>query len=203
MRLYDSVRAPNPRRVRIFLSEKGLDVPRVLVDLGRFEHRSDAFAMLNPLRRTPVLELDDGTAIAESVAICRYFEEISPEPPLFGRTPLEKAEIEMWNRRMEFELFLPVAHVFRHLHPGMAAHESSQIVDWGEASKSRVSSGLSLLDRVLAQSRFVAGSSFSIADITAICAIDFMKPARLEVPDNLVHLRTWRSVVSSRPSASA
>ena len=101
MKLYDSVRAPNPRRVRIFLAEKGIDVPRVMVDLAAFEHRSDAFSKLNPLRRTPTLELDDGTVIAESVAISRYFEELHPEPPLFGRTPLEKATIEMWNRRVE------------------------------------------------------------------------------------------------------
>jgi glutathione S-transferase len=134
MKLYDSVRAPNPRRVRIFLAEKGIDVPRMMVDLAAFEHRSEDFTKLNPLRRTPTLELDDGTIITESVAICRYFEEIHPEPPLFGRTPIEKAMVEMWNRRVELGFMTEVQMVFRHGHPGMATHEIPHVTEWAEAN---------------------------------------------------------------------
>jgi glutathione S-transferase len=202
MKLYDSVRAPNPRRVRFFLAEKGLEVPLVAVDLATFEHRDAGFAQINPLQRTPALELDDGTVITETVAICRYFEELHPEPPLFGRTPLEKAQVEMWNRRAELELFIPITHVFRHLHPGMAKHEVPQIADWGEANKPKVMAGLVLINDALAHHSFVAGEAFSIADITALCAIDFMKPTRIKVPDEMSHLLRWHTQVSSRPSAA-
>ena len=203
MKLYDSVRAPNPRRVRLFLAEKGVTVPLVTVDLGTFEHRDAGFTQINPLQRTPALELDDGTVITETVAICRYFEELHPEPPLFGRTPLEKAQVEMWNRRAELELFVPITHVFRHLHPGMAKHEVPQIADWGEANKPKVMAGLALINYALAHHPFVAGEAFSIADITALCAIDFMKPTRIKVPDEMVHLLRWHAEVSARPSAAA
>ena len=203
MKLYDSVRAPNPRRVRLFLAEKGVEVPLVTVDLGAFDHRNAGFTQINPLQRTPALELDDGTVITESVAICRYFEELNPEPPLFGRTPLEKAKVEMWNRRAELELFVPITHVFRHLHPGMAKHEVPQIAEWGEANKPKIIAGLMLMNDALAHHPFVAGEAFSIADITALCAIDFMKPTRIKVPDEMVHLLRWHAEVSARPSAAA
>jgi len=203
MKLYDSVRAPNPRRVRLFLAEKGITVPMVTVDLAAFEHREASFAQINALQRTPALELDDGTIITESVAICRYFEAIQPEPPLFGRTPLEQAQVEMWNRRAELELFVPITHVFRHLHPGMAKHEVPQIAEWGEANKPKIMAGLALLNQTLAHHSFVAGDAFSIADITALCAIDFMKPTRLKVPDEMIHLLRWHAEVSARPSAAA
>ena len=203
MKLYDSVRAPNPRRVRLFLAEKGVEVPLVTVDLGAFDHRNAGFTQINPLQRTPALELDDGTVITESVAICRYFEELNPEPPLFGRTPLEKAKVEMWNRRAELELFVPITHVFRHLHPGLAKHEVPQIAEWGEANKPKIIAGLMLMNDALAHHPFVAGEAFSIADITALCAIDFMKPTRIKVPDEMVHLLRWHAEVSARPSAAA
>ncbi len=203
MKLYDSVRAPNPRRVRIFLAEKVLDIPRITVDLGAFEHRKAGFTEINPLQRTPALELDDGTVITESVAICRYIEALHPQPPLFGRTPLEQAQIEMWNRRAELELFVPITHVFRHGHPGMAGHEVPQIPEWSEANRPKAMAGMELLNGALAHTPFVAGQTFSIADITALCAIDFMKPARLAVPEAMVHLRRWHCEVSARPSAAA
>ena len=203
MKLYDSVRAPNPRRVRIFLAEKGVEIPLVTVDLGAFEHRDAGFTHINPLQRTPALELDNGTVITESVAICRYFEEVNPEPPLFGGTPLEQAQVEMWNRRAELELFVPITHVFRHLHPGMAQHEIPQVADWGEANKPKVMAGLALINEALAHHSFVAGNAFSIADITTLCAIDFMKPTRIKVPDEMVHLLHWHAEVSARPSAAA
>jgi glutathione S-transferase len=203
MKLYDSVRAPNPRRVRIFLHEKGIEVPRVLIDLAAFEHREAGFAQVNALQRTPALELDDGTIITESVAICRFFEAIQPEPALFGRTPVEQAKVEMWNRRAELEVFVPITHVFRHLHPGMATHEVPQIAEWGEANKPKMLSGLALLNDALAHSPYLAGETFSIADITALCALDFMKPTRIKVPDDMEHLLNWHVRVSARPSARA
>jgi len=203
MKLYDSVRAPNPRRVRIFLREKGIEIPTVTVDLAAFEHREAAFAQVNPLRRTPALELDDGTVVTESVAICRYFEEIHPHPVLFGRTPLEKALVEMWNRRAELELFVPITHTFRHGHPGMAKHEVPQISEWADANRSKILEGLALLNEQLSKTLFLAGDAFSIADITALCAIDFMKPTKTKVPDEMMSLLRWHQEGSSRPSALA
>ena len=119
MKLYDGGRAPNPRRVRIFLAEKGIEIPLESVDLGALEHKSETFTALNPLQRLPVLTLDDGTVITESIAICRYFEALRSEPPLFGRGALEVALVEMWNRRVELNLYAAVSAVFRHLHPAM------------------------------------------------------------------------------------
>ena len=119
MKLYDGGRAPNPRRVRVFLAEKGITVPLEQVDLGNMAHKSPAYAAINPLQRVPALELDDGTVITESIAICRYFEALQPEPPLFGVGPKEAAIVEMWERRVEFHLLAPVSHVFRNAHPAM------------------------------------------------------------------------------------
>ncbi len=203
MRLHDAGRAPNPRRVRIFLAEKGISVPLVPLDLNRLDHRTPAYAAINPMRQSPALELDDGTVIAESVAICRYFEELHPEPPLFGTTPLERAQVEMWQRRMEFGLLGPVSAVFRHLHPAMAAMEVPQVAAWGEANKPRVMEFLALLDRHLSGSRFIAGERFSIADITGLVGVDFLKPAKLALPDDMIHVRRWHGEVAARPSAAA
>ena len=137
MRLYDGGRAPNPRRVRIFLAEKGMSVPIERVDLAALEHKSAEFTALNPLQRVPVLVLDDGTVITESIAICRYIEGLRPEPPLFGRGALEIALTEMWNRRVELNLYQAVSAVFRHTHPAMKDFES-QVPEWGEANRPRV-----------------------------------------------------------------
>ena len=147
MRLYDGGRAPNPRRVRIFLSEKGISVPIAPVDLGAMEHKSDHYSAVNPLQRVPALQLDDGTIITESIAICRYFEALFPEPALFGTGALEIAMVEMWQRRIELNLLAGIQAVFRHLHPSMQALEKPQIAEWGEANKPRVMDFLALLDR--------------------------------------------------------
>jgi len=203
MKLYDFARAPNPRRVRIFLAEKGIDVPRETVDIGALAQRTPAYAAINPMQRVPALVLDDATAIAESVAICRYFEELQPEPPLFGQGALERALVEMWNRRAEMHLLFPVASVFQHLHPAMKALVDPQIPAWGEANKPRISQFLKFLDSELAARAFVAGQNFTIADITALVAVDFMKVSKLAVPDELAHLRRWHDDVSARPSAKA
>jgi len=200
MKIIEARGAPNPRRVRIFSAEKGLDVPYEQIDLLAEEHRSDWFQRLNPYGGVPVLVLDDGTAVCETVAICRYLEAIEPEPPLFGQTPLEAAQIEMWNRRMEFSVFFPIATVFRHSHPRMAALESPQLPDWAEANRARAANGLRLLDARLGESEYVAGDAFTIADITAFVAVGFMKVARLERPEGLDQLARWYETVKARPS---
>jgi len=202
MKLYDGGRAPNPRRVRIFLAEKGIEIPLEPVDLGALEHRSESFTALNPLQRLPVLELDDGTIITESVAICRYFEGLRPEPPLFGRGALEEALVEMWNRRVELNLYAAVSAVFRHLHPAMRTMEE-QVPAWGEANKPRALDFLALLDRELADRLFIVSDHYSIADITGLVSVDFMRPAKLEMPEDFVNLRRWHAQVSARPSAGA
>jgi glutathione S-transferase len=203
MKLYDGGRAPNPRRVRIFLAEKAVTIPLVPVDIGKLEHKSDAYAAVNPRRRLPALELDDGTVIAESIAICRYIEALHPDPPLFGTDAKEIALVEMWNRRVELELLFGVAQVLRHMHPAMAALEVPQVPAWGEANKPRVMEFLTFLDRDMAGRHFVAGDSFTVADITALVAVDLMKPVKMAVPEALTHLRRWHAEVSARPSAGA
>ena len=200
---YDSGRAPNPRRVKIFLAEKGLTVPAETIDLGKLEQKSAAFTAINPVQRVPALVLDDGTIIAESIAICRYFEALHPEPALLGRGAVQAALVEMWQRRVEFHLFWPVSQVFRHLHPAMAQMEVPQVAAWGDANKPRILEFLSVLDGELKGRRFVAGSDYTVADITTLCAIDFMKPAKLAVPADMTNVQRWHAEVSARPSAKA
>ncbi|GLS37931.1 glutathione S-transferase [Mesorhizobium tianshanense] len=203
MKLFDGGRAPNPRRVRVFLAEKGIEVPLVPVDMGALGHKQEPVSSRNPLQRLPVLELDDGTVITESVAICRYFEELHPEPALFGRGALGKALVEMWQRRMELNLLGCVAAAFRHIHPAMKEWEVPQIPEWGEANKPKAVGFLKLLDDELADREFVAGDAYSIADITGLIAIDFMKPARIKVPEDCANVLRWHQAISSRPSAAA
>ena len=202
MKLYDGGRAPNPRRVRIFLAEKGLSVEMEKIDLGALQHKSAEFTALNPLQRVPVLVLDDGTVITESIAICRYFEGLRPQPPLFGRGAMEEALVEMWNRRVELNLYTAVSAVFRHLHPAMKELEN-QIPEWGEANKPRVADFLALLNRELKDRLFIAGDHYSVADITALVAIDLMKPAKLAMPEGMVNIQRWHAQVSERASATA
>tara|TARA_R110002020_G_scaffold266483_4_gene481361 strand:- start:761 stop:1372 length:612 start_codon:yes stop_codon:yes gene_type:complete len=200
VKLYDSPRAANPRRVRIFLAEKDIVIETVPVDIMAGQHLEDSFTRLNPLQRLPVLVLDDGTAIAESVAICRYFEETHPDPPLFGRDPKEKALIEMWQRHVEFGLLVPAQHAFRHIHPAMRELEVPQVPDWGEANKSKILSFLNILERQLCHDEFVVGDTYSIADITALVGMDSLKLAKVRVPDELERLKKWYDRVSSRAS---
>jgi glutathione S-transferase len=203
MKLYDGGRAPNPRRTRIFLAEKGITLPTEQVDLGALQQKSDAFRAVNPMMRVPALVLDDGTVLTESIAICRYFEALHPEPALFGRGALEQARVEMWNRRLELHLFALVSHVFRNSHPAMQAMEVPQVPAWAEANKPRIAEFLELLDRELATRPFVVGDAFTVADITGLVAVDFMKPAKLSVPDGLGHLKRWHAAIAARPSAAA
>ena len=203
MKILETRAAPNPRRVRIFLAEKGIEVPFEQVDVMQGGSRSPEFTALNRFQRVPVLVLDDGVAIAETVAICRYFEELQPEPALFGRGALGRAAVEMWNRRMDLGLLLSVAQAFRHLHPAMVKLEVPQVSAWGEANKPRALEILKIMDAQLANHRFLTGDQYSIADITALVAVDFMKPARIERPPGLQNLARWYAEVSMRPSAKA
>lgn len=203
MKLYNSNSAPNPRRVRVFLSEKGLSIPRVEVDLAKLEHRTAEFSAVNPLQTIPVLELDDGSMIAESIAICRYLEEMHPEPNLFGATPLERATVEMWQRRVEWHLLLPIAQVFRHTHPHMAKLEEPQLAEWAAANRPRALRNMAIFDDALRDRTFVAGDRFTVADITGLVALDFTRPARIAIPAELANLRRWHEALRARRSATA
>ena len=203
MKLYNSRLAPNPRRVRIFLAEKSVSVPMVELDLARLDQKTEDYSAVNPFQTVPALELDDGEVISETVAICRYFEELHPEPNLFGLGALERARVEMWQRRLEFYLFLPIAQTYRHTHPAAKVLESPQIAEWAEVNRGRALAGMARLDAALADRPFVAGERFSIADITGLVALDFLRPARITIPEELVHLRRWRETIAARPSAAA
>src|SRR6478736_6340323 len=156
MKLYDSQTAPNPRRVRVFLAEKGVQVPIEQVDITTAANRAPEFRAKNPLGTLPVLELDDGTCIAESVAICRYFEELHPDPPLMGTSARDRALVEMWQRRMEFELFIPIIQVFRNTHPFFAGR-IPQVAEYGDVSRKTAEARMAWLDGVLADRAFIAG----------------------------------------------
>jgi glutathione S-transferase len=203
MKLYDAPLAPNPRRVRIFLAEKKIKVPRVAVDLGAREHWGEAFSAMNPFQMVPVLELDDGTIISESIAICRYFEEIQPEPPLFGTGAVGKAQVEMWNRIIELEFYRHVANAFRHSHPRMADREVPQIAELAATAPGKAMAALAKLDKILHSREFIAGEAFSVADITGLVTLDFLKLAKLEVPAEMEGVRRWHAALSARPSAKA
>ena len=202
MILYDSTHAPNPRRVRIFLAEKGIEVPMRQVDLARRESRTEAFLAKNPLGAVPVLELDDGTCIAESVAICRYFEETQPAPPLFGTGARERALVEMWERRMESELFRNVAGTFQNTHEFFKGR-IEQIPALGERCRRVARERLAWVDRELAGRPFVAGDRYTIADITALCAVDFGRVVDIRIAPEHKHLARRHEAVSARPSARA
>ncbi len=202
MKIIEDGRAPNPRRVRIFLAEKGIDMEYEQLDIMAEDHKSEAFKGLNPMQRIPVLILDDGTAISETIAICHYFEALKPDPPLMGTSPLEKAVIDMWQRRVEERLLMTVAHVLRHTNPRMAVLEKPQVPEWGEANRPKVEWMLDVLDGELAERPYIAGDEYSLADISALVGVDFMRVIKVEIGarDNL---RAWHDRVSARPSASA
>ena len=204
MKILETRTAPNPRRVRIFLAEKGISVPLEEMDMMKGALKTPEFTKLNKFQRVPVLILDDGTSIAETLAICRYFEETNPEPALFGKGAKQRALVEMWNRRMELGLLFSVAQAFRHLHPAAAALEVPQVAAWGEANKPRAQEVLQFMDEELGKRRFVAGDDYSVADITALVAVDFARVARIQRPEGAKTLDRWHQEVSAaRPSAKA
>jgi glutathione S-transferase len=206
MKLYDVTQAPNPRRVRVFLAEKGIEVPMVQVDMSRGEHKTPEFLAKNPSGKVPVLELDDGTCIGESVAICRYFEALQPEPRLFGTTPAEIGRIDMVNRQLEFELLGPIGQAWVNgpIVAKMAPGRFEQIPAVKAAGERGARAFYKRIDRELAKQRFMAGNAYSIADITALCVIDFAtRLVELKPDADLANLWRWHAEVSGRPSASA
>ena len=194
--------APNPRRVRIFLAEKGIDLPETFVNMRKREHKAPEFKEKNSLGQLPTLELDDGTTISETVAICRYFEETNPEPSLFGKTAIEKATVDMWVRRIEFMIMTPVGMFWRHAHPYTAAL-LIQYKEFGESNRETVNGGFHWIDRELADKPFVAGEAYSMADICLLSTVDFANWIGLEAPDDCAHLKAWHQRVTARPSANA
>lgn len=202
MKLHDSTMAPNPRRVRIFLAEKGITVPTVQVDIAKAENRGEAYLAKNPLGGVPILELDDGTVIAETVAICRYFEETHPSPPLMGTDAADRARVEMWQRRMEFEVALPIMQVFRNTHAFFKGR-IPQVPEYGEVCRKSAENRLRWMNEELAHSRFVAGDRYTIADITLLIGIDFGRITGIRIAPELTNLQRWYDEVSTRPSAKA
>lgn len=202
MKLYESAMAPNPRRVRIFLAEKGIEVPIVPVDIGTAENRQPEFLAKNPMGGVPVLELDDGTFLAESVAICRYFEETQPEPPLMGTDARDRALVEMWQRRMELEVLMPSMQAFRNTHDFFKGR-IPQVPEYGAVCKEATLKRLAWLDEEIADREFIAGDRYTIADITAFVGIDFGRVSGIRVAPAQKNLQRWYEAVSSRPSAKA
>ncbi|MCG8588145.1 MAG: glutathione S-transferase family protein [Proteobacteria bacterium] len=202
MKLYDSTLAPNPRRVRIFLAEKGVEVPTVQVDIGKAENRQPDYLAKNPMGGVPILELDDGTVVAETVAICRYFEGTQPEPPLMGTDPQDAAVVEMWNRRMELEVLIPIAGVFRNTHEFFKGR-IPQVPEYGDVCREQATKRLAWLDEVLAERDFIAGDRLTIADITAVCGIDFGRVTGIAIQPDQKNLTRWHAAVSERPSYKA
>lgn len=201
MKIYDGGRAPNPRRVQVFLKEKNLEIETQQLDLNTLEHHTPKMLALNPTATVPFLELENGMVISETIAICRYIEELHPEPSLFGESALERATIEMWNRRAEFGFLLRVGNAFRHLHPAAAVLEGEQVEAWGKKNQRVALEYLEILDVQLSKNQFLAGDRFSVADITTIIAYQFFKPARIELPEQgLLSFKRWAGEIASRPS---
>lgn len=204
MKLYgEAMPAPNPRRVRIFLAEKGLEVPEIRIGLREGGHKSPEHLARNSLGQVPVLELDDGTTISETVAICRYFEVLHPDPPLFGVTALEQALVEMWTRRIELRLTVPVGMFWRHAHP-FTAHLSKQNKEFGESNREAVDRILMWLDGELADGRsYLAGETYTIADIAGQTTLDFADFVGLITPAEARNVLAWRERMAARPTAGA
>ncbi len=208
MKFYDCATAPSPRRVRMFIAEKNLDIPVVEVDLGSLEQHSQDFANLNPHRTVPVLELDDGSILTSSHAICRYLEEVYPQQPLMGRNPQERGHIADLEWRIEQEGFMAVGESFRNRARSFknnavtGKHEHAQIPELVERGRVRASQFMQWLDNHLAEREFIAGDYFSVADITAFITLDFAKWIKLEAPEECKNLHRWFSEVAKRPSAS-
>lgn len=206
MKLFVSPRAPNPRRVLMFIAEKALPgIELSTVEIGRGEHRSSEFLAKSPLAKLPVLELDDGRVLGETRAICSYLEGLQTEPNLMGRDFDERAFIEMADRRMELYLMAGIANCIRHTHPGLAALEQPQFADFGRSQGEKMRAVARWLDGELAHRPFVAGERFTIADITAFCALEFGRGLMKYKPgeEGLLNLQGWRDRIAARPSASA
>lgn len=206
MKLYDSLRAPNPRRARWFLAEKGPEaeakVEVINIDVFKGEHRTPEYLGRAGLANVPALEIDADTTITESVAICRYLESVFPEPNMFGRDPKETAVIEMWTRRTEMLLATPLMLTVRHSHPALAALEK-QIPEIAESNRATATRALKVFDRQLADHAFIAGDRLTIADILAATAIDFSRMAKFSIPEEMANVKRWYAAMMARPAAKA
>lgn len=204
MKLYSApMPAPNPRRVRIFAAEKGIALPEVMLDLRARDHKSDVHLKRNSLGQVPVLELDDGTTISETVSICRYLEAMYPDPPMFGRTPVEIALIDMWVRRIETQLGEPTRMFWRHAHPATAALIEQHVV-FGESNRAIIARAMAWFDHEIGDGRaFIAGDAYTIADITALTMVDFASLIGLDPIGDRRNVAAWHDRVSQRPSATA
>lgn len=202
MKIYETHTAPNPRRVRIFLAEKGIDMEYVQLDIAAGENLNEAMRSKNVTTKVPFLELDDGTHIGETMAICRYFEEIQPEPPLLGTSPLQKAQVEMWQRRVELYFLLQVGMCFQHS-TGYFKDRMTPVPAWGEECGKNAVAFLEVLEAHLADNTYLCGDYFSAADITLLCAMDFARVVKIKLQDQHPNLKRWYALVSSRDSAKA
>jgi glutathione S-transferase len=210
MKLYDSAWAPSPRRVRVFLAEKHIEVERVMVDLRKDEQLGDAYLTINPRGAVPALQLDDGEVICESAAICRYFEALHPDPALFGESPVEIGRIEAWTRRIESDGYAAAVYVFRNTQPALKDRgvpgnwpPMPQIAELAARGAVMWAAFVDGLDGQLATHDWIAGDRYSFADISALVTIDFAARARLLVPDRCAHVLRWHEAASARPSAAA
>jgi glutathione S-transferase len=194
--------APNPRRVRIFLAEKGIELPETPINMMQREHKSPEFRAKNSMGQIPTLELDDGVCISETVAICRYFEETHPNPPLFGKTAVEKALVDQWVRRVEFAVMMPVGNFWRHAHPRTAAL-LTQYKDFGESNKDTYRGAQKYVNRELEGRDFLVGDDLTMADICLLSTVDFAEWIGLPVEDEFENLKAWRERMKARPSADA
>ncbi|NGZ87362.1 glutathione S-transferase family protein [Duganella aceris] len=205
MKFYTSTRAPNPRRVAMFIAEKGLEgIEQVQIDIGACQHRSAEYLAKNPFGRVPALELDDGRILCETRAICTWLDGHAPQNNLMGMDYDERAFIEMADRRVELHLFLGIANCVRHTHPGLAALEQPQFADYGVVQGEKMRETARWLDATLATQPFVAGQRFTIADITAFCALEFGRGLMKFRPgaEGMTHLQAWRDRIAERPSAA-
>jgi len=203
MKVWGSKAQGNPVRVAIFLAEKGLEVPFEPMDLMQGAHREPGFRAKNPVGLVPVLELDDGTCISETIAICRYFERLHPEPPLMGVGALDEAIVEMWQRRVEFQLYGAAREVFRHSVPFAKALEPVQLGAWADLNRPRVLAALEMLEAQLKTEPFIAGPRFTVADITAVFAVQMLRHLQIAIPEESTALHRWRAAVWSRPSVAS
>jgi len=209
MKFYDCKTAPSPRRVRIFLAEKGIDIETVQIDLGKGEQFSNEFRALNPDCTVPVLQLDDGSGISEVTAICQYVEELHPEPALFGSSPEDRARVSMWNAKVEQLGLWAMMDAFRNSAKGLVdralpgPESYVQIPELAERGRKRLLQFFERLDHQLADNTFVAGDDYSIADISAMVLVDFAGWIKIAIPDDAEHVARWYSEVSKRPSAAA
>jgi glutathione S-transferase len=202
MKLYDTKTAPSPRRVRIFLAEKNIPMEYVPIDLQKGENVSPEMRVKNPVGKIPILELDDGTCISEGASICLYFEELYPDINLLGETPLEKATIDMWHRQVELYFFGQVGMCFQHT-TGYFKDRMTPVKEYGEVAGKNAADFLNVLEKRLADSEFIAADRFTIADITAMCAVDFARVVNIKITEEQTNLQRWYDAVSSRPSARA